>query len=320
MEKLLQSPLKLVAYLISTLFAVFIVLNSFTITSAGTTKVGTFMGKVDPSPYYEGVHLVNPLMSFDTFDTRNSRYEVNGLNLPTQDRFNSSANVTVLFRIEGSKTPAIKKDYGTARQYIDKTLRQQLRSIIRDEARKLEDSRALAQSDKVSLLQANTTKRLKDIMADTGIDIQEVLVQDIEFDPRIAKQILATQQQIQREEEKKSQERVAMTDAEIKRQQAIGDANRDRERADAEAYKLTTEANAKKAAFIAEAEGKAHAIKLIANANLQLSKSLTPQVLRKQELDNEAVLFSKAKGNVPHTIIGDTNLRAIGIPMATDGK
>lgn len=101
------------------------------------------------------------------------------------------------------------------------------------------------------MLQINTTNRLKSLMADTGISIQEVLVQDIEFDPRIAKQILATQQQIQHEEEKKSQERVAMTEAEIKRQEAIGIANRDRERANAEAYTLTTKANAEKAALIA---------------------------------------------------------------------
>lgn len=311
------NPLKLGAYFVTAVMVLLLALNSFTVTSAGTTKVGTLMGKVHPVPYTEGVHLVNPLMDFDVFDTRNSRYEVNGLNLPTQDRFNSLANVTVLYRIEGTRTPWIKQEYGTAEQYIDKTLRQQLRSVIRDEARKLEDSRALAQSDKVSLLQLNTTNRLKSLMASTGIDIQEVLVQDIEFDPRIAKQILATQQQIQREEEKKSQERVAATEAEIKKQEAIGDAYRAKERADALAYRLTTEANAKKAAFIAEAEGKAQSIILIADANLKLSKSLTPEVLRKQELDNEAILFSKATGKVPHTIIGDTNLRAIGVPVAT---
>lgn len=100
MEKLPQYTIKLVSYVLGTLVLLFVALNSFTITSAGTTKVGTFMGKVDPSPYYEGVHLVNPLMGFDVFDTRNSRYEINGINLPTQDRFNSSANVTVLYRIE----------------------------------------------------------------------------------------------------------------------------------------------------------------------------------------------------------------------------
>lgn len=300
--------------------AIILVLNVFTITSAGTTKVQTTFGTVNPQSYPEGFHIVNPLSSFDTFDTRNARYEVNGLNIPTQDRFNSTANVTVLFRIEGSRTPFIKQNYGTAQEYIDKTLRQQLRSIIRDEGRKLPDSRSLAQSDSVSVMQVNTTQRLTEQLDGTGIEIQEVLIQDIEFDPRIGQQILRTQERIQQEEAEKSKERLATTQAEIKRQNAIGESNRKREEADAEAYKLTTEANARKNALIAEAEGKARAIELEATAqaeaNLKLTKSLTAEILAKQKLDNEGVLYSKSKGNVPHTVIGDTDLRAIGVPMS----
>lgn len=304
------------------ILSLWLILNLFTVTSAGTTKVQTTFGTVNQVSFPEGFHFpINPLSSFDTFDTRNARYEVNGLNIPTQDRFNSTANVTVLFRIEGSKTPYIKQNYGTAQEYIDKTLRQQLRSIIRDEGRKLPDSRSLAQSDSVSVIQVNTTKRLTEQLDGTGIEIQEVLIQDIEFDPRIAQQILKTQERIQQEEAEKSKERLAQTQAEIKKQQAIGEANKKREEADAEAYKLETEANAKKAALIAEAEGKAKAIELEATAqaeaNEKLTRSLTSQILRKQELDNEGVLYSKSIGNVPHTIIGETNLRAIGVPMAT---
>jgi hypothetical protein len=42
--------------------------------------------------------------------------------------------------------------------------------------------------------------------------------------------------------------------------------------------------------------------------------------LEKQRLDNEGILFSKSVGNVPTTIIGDTDLRALGIPFATSIK
>lgn len=297
-------------------------MNSFTITDAGTTKVQTTFGTVNQEAYPEGFHFpVNPLSNFDTFDTRNNRYEVNGLNIPTQDRFNSTANVTVLYRIDGSKTPYIKQNYGTAQEYIDKTLRQQLRSIIRDEGRKLPDSRSLAQSDNVSVMQSNTTQRLIQELDGTGIEIQDVLLQDIEFDSRIAQQILKTQERIQAEEAEKSKERLAKTQAEIMKQQAIGAANKEREAVDAYAYKLETEANAKKAALIAEAEGRAKAIELEAiaqaEANTKLSRSLTGAILEKQRLDNEGILYSKSVGNVPTTIIGDTDLRAIGVPYAT---
>jgi regulator of protease activity HflC (stomatin/prohibitin superfamily) len=304
------------------LFAVAIILaNSYTVVSAGTAKVQTTFGTVNQQHYGEGLHFpVNPLSSFDEFDTRNNKYEVNGLNIPTQDRFNSTGNVTVLYRIQDSKTPYIKQNYGNAQEYVDKTLRQYLRSIVRDEGRKVQDSRGLANSDTVSIMQENTKQRLVEQMDGTGIDIQEVLVQDIEFDPRIAKQILDTQERIQQEERKKSEERIAITNALIKKQEAVGEANKKREAADAEAYKLTTEATAHKNAAIAKAQGEAEAIKLIADANLKLTKSLTPEILEKQRLDNEAVLYSKSVGNVPTTIIGETNLRAIGVPVASTGQ
>lgn len=72
-------------------------LNTFTVVSAGTAKVQTTFGTVNQQHFGEGLHFpVNPLSSFDEFDTRNNKYEVNGLNIPTQDRFNSTGNVTVL--------------------------------------------------------------------------------------------------------------------------------------------------------------------------------------------------------------------------------
>lgn len=291
--------------------------NSYTVVSAGTAKVQTTFGTVNQQHYGEGLHFpVNPLSSFDEFDTRNNKYEVNGLNIPTQDRFNSTGNVTVLYRIQDSKTPYIKQNYGNAQEYVDKTLRQYLRSIIRDEGRKVQDSRGLANSNTVSVMQENAKNRLIEQMDGTGIDIQEVLVQDIAFDPRIAQQILDTQERIQQEERKKSEERIAITNALIKKQEAVGEANKKREAADAEAYKLTTEANAHKEAAIAKAQGDAEAIKLMAEANLKLTKSLTPEILEKQRLDNEAILYSKSVGNVPTTIIGETNLRGIGVPVA----
>ena len=203
--------------------AALLAVNSFTIVEAGTTKVQTTFGTVNPQAFGEGVHFpVNPLSGFDTFDTRNARYEVEGLNIPTQDRFNSTANVTVLYRIDGAKTPYIKQNYGTAEEYIDKTLRQQLRSIVRDEGRKLEDSRSLAQSNNVTTMQASTTQRLTSTLDGTGISIQEALVQDIEFDPRIANQILATQKRIQQEEEELSKKRIATTQALTIKEKAKG--------------------------------------------------------------------------------------------------
>lgn len=292
-------------------------LNSYTTVPAGHVKVQTLFGKVTDQPLTEGFHLVNPFKAFDTISTRNDKYEINGLNIPTQDRFNSEGNITVTYRIDGTKGNFIKTNYGTSEEYIDKTLRQQLRSIIRDEGRKLKDSRSLADSSRVTSMQENAKVRLKAKLADTGIIIEDVLVQDIKFDRRIAAQILKTQNRIQKEQERLSQERIAETNTKIARLEAEAEGNRKREAAKAEAFKVTADANARKEAAITIAQGEAEAIKLIAEANIELSKSLTPVILQKQALDNEKVLYSKSKGNVPTTIIGKTDLRSYGVPINT---
>jgi regulator of protease activity HflC (stomatin/prohibitin superfamily) len=321
-QSILDKPGKTVSIIAGAVFTALVALNSFTIVQEGTVKVQNLFGEVNKTEVLTaGPHLVNPLKSFDTFSVRNDKYEVNALNIPTQDRFNSTANVTVLYNIDGSLAPIIKTDYGTSDQYIDKTMRQHLRSIIRDEGRKLLDSRSLAMSDNVSTMQENTRKRLTEALTGTGITVNDVLIQDIEFDSRISAQILATQQRIQAEEKRKSEERIADTNARIAKAEALGAGNRKREEADAAAYSLDIQAKAEKQAAIDRATGEAEAIALTstaqAEANRKLNLSLTPNILRKQELDNEAILFGKSVGNVPTTIIGDTDLRAIGIPVAT---
>jgi len=298
-------------------FTFILVINTFTVVDAGTTKVQTTLGTVNMTPYSEGLHFpVNPFSSFDSMDTRNSKYEVDGLNIPTQDRFNSTGNVTVLYRIQAAKTPAIKKDYGTVKEYIAKTLRQHLRSIIRDEGRKLLDSRSLSSSSHVTNMQVNSKLRLSEALVDTGIIVQDVLIQDIVFDPRIAAQILQTQIRIQEEEATISKKRITITNAEIALETAKGVSDAKETAADAESYRVTKLAEADKQSAILRAEGEAESIKLIADANNKLSLSLTPEIIEKYRLENEAILYSKSVGNVPTTIIGDTNLRAIGIPSA----
>lgn len=326
------NPFKIGAIAVGAVAMLWLALNVWTIVPAGHVKVPVLFGKVSDDVLEEGFNIpVNPFTSFDTISIRTDKYEITGLNIPTQDRFNSTGNVTVIYDINADKASYIRKEFGNIDQFIDKTLRQQLRSIIRSEGRKLADSRALAQDVNVSKMQMNTATRLRDALETAGINIQEVLVQDIAFDPRIAKQILDTQRRIQNEEQKKSDERIAKTEAAIKKEQAIGEGNKKREAADAEAYREKTEAEGRKEAAISRAQGKAQsitlqakaeadAIKLMAEANRDLARSITPALLEYKRIENEAILYSKSRGEVPTTIIGDTDLRAIGVPVATGTK
>lgn len=107
----------------------------------------------------------------------------------------------------------------------------------------------------------------------------------------------------------KSQECIAQTKANQQIEQARGSSESQKPATDADTYKVRQTADAER-----------YAAEQRAIANHKLSASLTPQLLRQMELENEKVLFSNSKGHVPHTAIGETNLRAYGIPTYNHTK
>lgn len=312
----MKFKLKYLMYVLGALVLFVIALNSFTVVDQTKTKVKVCFGKVDETQVYtSGVHLVNPLCSFDEFNTGERKYEVLGLTIPTQDRFNSTANVTVLFNIIPSKTIGIRSTYGNEDIFIETALRQHLRSVIRDEGRKIKDSRGLAQSDSITNMQESASRRMTEALTKDGMNIRQVLIQDITFDPRIAQQILKTQERIQREEAEKSQTQIIMQKAQQAREQQTGLSDAKKIVADEKAYSIREQAKAKATSVRELADANRYAIEQVAEANEKLNKTLTQPILRKQELDNEAILYGRSKGNVPHTVIGETKLRAYGIPL-----
>lgn len=290
--------------------AFILLLNCFTVVSAGKSAVQTTFGEINPKYIPEGFHLVNPFSSIEEVDTRNQRYEIEGLNIPTQDRFNSAGNVTVLYRIEDAKTPYIKKNYGTSEEFIDKTMRQFLRTILRDEGRRVKDSRGLAQSDVVTKMQQSATDRLQDAMEGTGVVVQEVLIQDITFDDRIATQILNTQQRIQKEEAENSQLRIIETQALQAKAKAEGDAAQQMEKAKADAFGVESAAKAQAMSVRAKADAERYQLEQQAQGNKALQASLTPEILKLRELEvRQKEAGTGWQGGVPAnvTILGDGN-------------
>ncbi|AUE22602.1 hypothetical protein Ah1_00061 [Aeromonas phage Ah1] len=272
---------------VAALVAIVIGSNCFTIVDAGTTKVGTLMGEVQDRPLEEGLHFVNPFMGFDTFDTRNNKFVKENLLIPTKDRFNSTANVTVLYRVDNSKTPFIKKNYGTMEMFVDKAMSQFLTSIIKDEGRKIADSRGLADSFNVTAMQENTKRRLQEALTGTGITLQEVLVQDVTFDPRIQNQILQTQDRIQKEEAEKSQLRIATTAAQTTEATAKGQAAADKAKYEAAAYQTFVQAKAYADGVKQKADADRYMAEQTAIGNAKLASSLTPQIIELKRLEVE---------------------------------
>ena len=106
--------------------------NSYTIVSDGTVKTQTFLGKVDPNPVLPGFHLVNPFASFDTFSTKDIAVKLDKLQVPSQDKFKSTVDLTVMLQFDGSKAPINRINAGTQDQALDKYVTEKLLSTIRE--------------------------------------------------------------------------------------------------------------------------------------------------------------------------------------------
>ncbi|QIO00860.1 putative SPFH domain-containing protein/band 7 family protein [Salmonella phage bastian] len=93
--------------------ALILALNSYTVVQDGTVKTQTFLGKVSPNPVLPGFHIVNPFASFDTFSTKDISMKLDKLQVPSQDKFKSTVDITVMLQFDGAKAPMNRVNAGT---------------------------------------------------------------------------------------------------------------------------------------------------------------------------------------------------------------
>jgi hypothetical protein len=84
----------------------------------GHEGVAVLFGQVQDTPYPEGFHLVNPLLSWETFDVRQKTHKEEAL-VPTRDQLQTKIDVSVQYRLVGSMTPEILRNTGVLSQMRD---------------------------------------------------------------------------------------------------------------------------------------------------------------------------------------------------------
>lgn len=230
------------------LFALWIGLNVWTYTPIGETKVEVCVGEVTGKTLPNGLHLVNPICSYDNFNTQNRVANYPDLPIPTGDRFKSNANLLVRFAIKTEALPEIREEYGNEELFMAKTLDKSIQIIVKSEGRKLPDSKMLADDKSVSKLSFNARERLEEELG-KYLTFESVELTDIDFDERIMDQIIATKKRIEKEEVEKSQLRIDETQAQkvVKQKEAealaaVATGNATRAKADAMLYEKQKEA------------------------------------------------------------------------------
>lgn len=231
--------------------SVFIVLGllSYTTVPSGHIKVATLFGKVQPTPYAEGLQFpVNPLLEWNEFDLRQKTYKAEKVGVPSEDKLITKMDVSVQYRTIGSMTPSILRNTGQTADVINVHMVPKLRSILREQGKGVKLAQDFFTEAVQSSLQVSLQAGLSEYLTPQGLQIDSVLIRSVLLPPVIRKAI---------EETKSREQAVLIQEAELLRFGAEQDkliktatsklaaaeleADAVRVAADAEAYRVKTE-------------------------------------------------------------------------------
>lgn len=206
----------------------------------GHVGVAVLFGDVQGEPYPEGFHIVNPLLSWETFDVRQKTLKESAL-VPTRDQLQTKVDVSVQYRLVGSMTPQILRNTGRAEQMRDVHLVPTLRSLVREQGSTIKNAEDFFNEDTRAGLESGLLSQLQLRLNQKGFEIQDVLVRDISLPTVLSKAI---------EMKKEREQAVERQKAELERfrteqMQKVALAEAEREAAEQEAKKRVILAEAR---------------------------------------------------------------------------
>lgn len=279
-------------------------LNSYTTVPAGSVKTATLFGAIQDEVYTEGLHIVNPLYSFDKWQTVEQVYELNGISVPAKDKFKSSANITLKWSIDPNSTMTLRESVGVQKDVVHKIIRQPLLSLVREAGRSIEKSQDLFNEKTQRIVTEYIYEGMKEATEAYGIEIHAVYIQDITLPKVITDSIITT---------KKLEEQEAQESARLKQQSLVYQREEKKAESDAKAaYQAKLAAEHKADGEYYKAEKQADALLYTATkqaeANEKLGESITPELIQLKNIEVDMQRAKNWSGNVPQTVMGgDTN-------------
>lgn len=218
---------------------------SFVLTvPAGHIKVATLFGEVQNSTFKEGIHFVNPLLSFTTFDLRQKTH-METAGIPAEDKLITQMDVSVQYRTIGTMVTDILRNTGTTDSLIEVHLVPKLRSILREQGKGVPTSQDFFKEEVQRKLQQTLQEGLAEFLAPKGIEIESVLIRDVVLPDVIRKSITETKQREQEVLKQQAELERFATEQDQKVKQAESElraakleAEKIKSLADAEAYKI----------------------------------------------------------------------------------
>lgn len=154
--------------------------------NAGEAGVKVLFGKVQKEVLNSGLHMINPLMDIHRIDIKTQNYTMSGssderhsgddeIRVLTSDGLEVAIDLTVLYRVVPSEAPRLLVETGF--DYIDKVVRPQSRTAIRDNAVYYQAVELF--STKRDQFQTRIYKSIENDFKKRGLLLEQLLVRNI---------------------------------------------------------------------------------------------------------------------------------------------
>lgn len=214
---------------------------------AGHVGVAILFGEVQTVPYPEGLHIVNPLLSWVDLDVRQDSLKISQLEMPTRDQLLSKVDLSIQWRLDANRAPEIYRSTGDKERIVGVHLIPKARSLVRELGTRIERAEDLFQDTTRDKLALELQENLAQYVADKGVVVDSVLLRNINLPPVLAEAIgrkKEREQEVERQraelERVKLEQEQQVAQAEASRRAAEEDAKRLRILADAKAYEIAT--------------------------------------------------------------------------------
>jgi regulator of protease activity HflC (stomatin/prohibitin superfamily) len=195
--------------------------NAFTVISVGEVGVLHFLGKTDPVPLAEGVHVVNPLADIEKMSIREQSFPAGGgvevIEAQTSEQLNVTLEIAILFKLDGATAPALFQRLGTE----DNIKSSIVLNAMRDGVRSAIATKSISQifSPERRDIAAEMQREIQTKAGDR-IEVVEVFVRDVQAPARVREAIEARQEREQEVESERFQTEIIQERA----QQAVAEA------------------------------------------------------------------------------------------------
>ncbi len=184
---------RILPWVLGLLAVVLIIYSAFVVISPGHVGVQVLFGNVLETTLSNGLHVINPFVEVEQMDVKTQAYTMSGKELEGQVRGDDAIQtlssdgltvrleVTVQYRLSGSEAAKVYRTIGI--DYVDKVVRPEIRSALRDAAVSYVATDLYASKREEFVLKVRT--RVDAAFRSRGIVLENVLLRDVELPQRV---------------------------------------------------------------------------------------------------------------------------------------